>query len=82
LCEAEQGDVLEALGTRQADLLGDTARQASNDLPRTPVRDWLEHTAVFMKPETAARLLNSCTPEARQKLDMPMQAAGDDADLK
>ncbi|PTQ95214.1 monoamine oxidase [Paraburkholderia sp. GV068] len=82
LCEAEQGDVLEALGTRQADLLGDTARQASNDLPRTPVRDWLEHSAVFMKPETAARLLNSCTPEARQKLDMPMQAAGDDADLK
>ena len=82
LCEAEQGDVLEALGTRQADLLGDTTRQASNDLPRTPVRDWLEHTAVFMKPETAARLLNSCTPEARQKLDMPMQAAGDDADLK
>lgn len=82
LCEAEQGDVLEALGTRQADLLGDTTSQASNDLPRTPVRDWLEHTAVFMKPETAARLLNSCTPEARQKLDMPMQAAGDDADLK
>jgi tryptophan 2-monooxygenase len=82
LCEAEQGDVLEALGTRQADLLGDTTRQASNDLPRTPVRDWLEHTAVFMKPETAARLLNSCTPEAREKLDMPMQAAGDDAGLK
>ncbi|WP_027798631.1 flavin monoamine oxidase family protein [Paraburkholderia dilworthii] len=82
LCEAEQGDVLEALGTRQSDLLGDTTREAAHDLPRTPVRDWLEHTAVFMKPEVAGRLLGSCTPQARQNLEMPMKAAADDSDLK
>ncbi|MDR6409160.1 flavin monoamine oxidase family protein [Paraburkholderia terricola] len=82
LCEAEKGDVLNSLGTEQAALLGDTTRAASQDLPRTPVRDWLDHMAVNMKPEQAARLLGSCTPEAEQALTAPMQVVDAEPRLK
>jgi len=82
LSEAEQGYVLESVGTRQAHLLGDTTQPATSEEARTPVRDWLEHTVVNMDQQSAGRLFNVCSEAAQRKLMMPFKAAGDDDALK
>jgi tryptophan 2-monooxygenase len=82
LSEAEQGYVLESVGTRQAHLLGDTTQPATSAEARTPVRDWLEHTVVNMDQQSAGRLFNVCSDAAQRKLMMPFKAAGDDNALK
>lgn len=82
LSELEKQGVLERLGTEQAGLLGDTATPAGPDAPRTPVRDWLEHTAVSMSPERANRLLGACRPQAQGRLAVAMTAAHEDPAVK
>lgn len=82
LSDAEKGDVLNSLGEKQAALLGDTTRAASRDLPRTPVRDWLDHMAVNMSPEGADHLLYSCTPKAQQTLRAPMDVSNANPELR
>ncbi|HEX6705258.1 MAG TPA: FAD-dependent oxidoreductase [Albitalea sp.] len=77
LCEVEQRDVLETLGTTEASLLGHVSESAATDAPSTPVRDWLQHTTLFMKPQMADRLLRSCGEIARQALKEPFEAAAD-----
>lgn len=76
LCEEEKRNVLESLGTQQAHLLGDVTLASTRETDQPPVRDWLEHTAVFMKPEEADRLLQSCSPQARKNLATAFKAAG------
>ncbi len=81
LCEVEKRAVLNALGTSPNNLLGDTSRPAADESARTPVRDWLEHTAVFETPERATRLLSACSSEARERLGKSLILPTSERDL-
>ncbi|QJQ03646.1 FAD-dependent oxidoreductase [Herbaspirillum rubrisubalbicans] len=82
LSEAEKRNVLNTLGSEQSHLLGDTAIDTTPDAKLSPVRDWVEHTVVNMKPDEATRLLKSCTPTAQKNLATVFKGAGEDAQVR
>lgn len=80
LCEVEKRNVLDELAPKK--LLGNAKLASAADMPPTSVRNWLEHTALFMKPEEAHRLLQACSPESRTELEVPLKVSSGDENFK
>jgi len=81
LCEVEQRNVLDALGSEHAHLLGDTAKPSTDEAARTPVRDWLEHTmGLGTDRHQIGRLFRELrNPAAANKLSTSLHAANTEA---